>query len=220
MRYTASFLFGLLIAALSCGSAQAQDYTVCLHPTYTLNYGVYTSATADDTHIYTSVTTDGSATMGYLPPFCGTPTHQPRAFNQIGSVGGWGAGSALCVACYISFQNNQSIVATPGTEYPWSWEGQVYCSLGGFCFDVSSPPGTLRIAVANYLYVSTTAGICTYRLYCTSGYASCGFPTIGTPTPCPTNYFVQYSIVYRTGLNSKCFPPSFGRFSLTPVPCS
>jgi hypothetical protein len=220
-RHTIPIVFGLFLVVLFfCGSAQAQDYTVCLHPNYTISYGVYTAASADTTHIYTSVVTDGSANMVNYPYFCGTPTHQPQTYNLLNGVGGWHYGVASCASCYISDTNNQSIVAIPGTEYSWSSGGQVYCSLGGFCFTVGIPIGTLRIAVANYVYAGTAFGICTYNLYCRNSYASCGFPTVGTPVPCPGDYFVQYSLVYRVGLNSKCFSVSFARFSTTPVDCS
>jgi hypothetical protein len=57
-------------------------------------------------------------------------------------------------------------------------------------------------------------------LYSAIGYASCDYATIGVATPCPTNNFVAYYIVYRSGVNSTCFPVSIGCFSATPVSCS
>jgi len=61
-------------------------------------------------------------------------THTPSAYNVIGGTGGWGTGSSGCVNCYLSYQNNQSIAATPGVTYSGYETGQIICSIGGAIF--------------------------------------------------------------------------------------
>ncbi len=117
--FAARILCLLICLAGTVGPALAQGCGVLM----TRNYGVYHSATTDGTHIFTSTLTDGSASCTpSLGCPCGTATHTPKALNKIGSVGGWGSGTPQCVNCYLSYQNNQSIVATPGVIYT-IWRG-------------------------------------------------------------------------------------------------
>jgi hypothetical protein len=104
----------------------------------TKNYSIYATASADTTHIYTSVVTDGSAscTPSLACP-CNTATHTPKAYNKIGTVGGWGTGTPQCVNCYLSYTNNQSIVATAGVAFPFQASGEVSCSIVGTFFSAS-----------------------------------------------------------------------------------
>jgi hypothetical protein len=188
--------------------------------------------TSDAGHILTSVLIDGSASMNVQNtqyPQCQqiqqevpTATHTPSATNVINSVGGIGSGSSVCVSCYLSYENDQdSGAVSVGPEYSFTYAGQVYCSVGGLIFSFAGPSGTIRIAVSNYAYLGMSGGRCTYQLSCPSGtYASCGYPTISIDTPCGTNYFVAYYLVYRIGVNASCFPVSIGRLSSTAVPCS
>jgi hypothetical protein len=187
--------------------------------------------TSTSGHILASVLVDGSASMTVINtqyPQCQqmqqqlpSATHTPRAYNVVNGVGGWGNGSSGCVNCYISYQNNEdSGAVNVGAEYSFGTEGDVICSIGGLIYALAGPTETLRIAVSNYAYAGTAGSVCTYNLYCRGGYATCGYPSIGVDTPCPSNYFVAYYLVYRFGVNSHCFPASIGHFSSTPVACS
>ena len=230
MKTTTFLLVLLLMCVLMPGVTHGQ----CQIQTST-NYAVSYSAAPNSTgtDIISSVVVDGSASMqiesgcpvssmytqfqNELPNI----THSPSVLNQVGSVGGWTSGPSFCAECYGSYQSNvDSGPVSPGQQLNFSYGGSIYCSVAGNIFSVGSPTGTLRIGVSNYLYVGTSGAFCTYKLYCVSGTASCGYPSIQVETPCGTNYFVAYYIVYRTGVNSKCFPASIGRFSLTPVPCA
>jgi hypothetical protein len=108
----------------------------------TKNYSVYGTASADSSHIYTSVVTDGSASCTpSLSCPCNSATHTPKSYNKIGTTGGWGTGTPQCVNCYWSYTNNQSIVATAGVPYPFQANGEVDCSLVGAFFAASLGPG-------------------------------------------------------------------------------
>jgi hypothetical protein len=106
----------------------------------TKNYSMYATASADTSHIYTSVVTDGSAscTPSLACP-CNTATHTPESYNKIGTVGGWGTGTPQCVNCYLSYTNNQNTVATAGVAYPFQASGEVNCSIVGTFFSASLP---------------------------------------------------------------------------------
>jgi len=112
----------------------------------TRNYGAYHAVSTDGTRIFTSSLVDGSATCTPSPGCpCGSATHTPKAFNKIGSVGGWGSGSPQRVSCYPSYQNNQSIVATPGVVYTFQSEGQIICSIAGTFYDSPVPPQPVQL---------------------------------------------------------------------------
>jgi hypothetical protein len=101
----------------------------------TKNYNVYVSSTSDGSHIYTSVTLEGSASCSpTISCPCNSATHTPKVLNQVGNVGGWQNGSGTCVSCFISQQNNQTLVAPAGTTSTVTWEGDITCSLAGFFF--------------------------------------------------------------------------------------
>ena len=63
------------------------------------------------------------------PPNCNPPgiTHTPSAYNKLSTVGGWVSGNPVCPTCYAYVENDQTIQATPGVSYPWSYEGRVTC---------------------------------------------------------------------------------------------
>jgi hypothetical protein len=78
------------------------------------SYGTYQSASSNGTTIYTDVLVDGSANCQPSAACnCSGAVHTPKAYNKIGSVGGWGSGTAGCVNCYLSYRNDQSIIASP-----------------------------------------------------------------------------------------------------------
>jgi hypothetical protein len=139
----AKFVMGFLFCVLFSDTASAQCYFV-----YSSNYAVYTSDSTDGNQIFISVLTDGSASMTIGGSYCGpgyqimqdqinSATHTPSSYNVIGGTGGWGTGSPSCVNCYLSYQNDQSIAATPGVTYSGQETGQIYCSVGGAIF---APP--------------------------------------------------------------------------------
>jgi hypothetical protein len=112
------------------------------------NYSSYqTESTDGQGHIFTSVLVDGSATCEQtLECPCNSATHKPEALNQLGSVGGWGSGSAQCVSCYLSYQNNQSISASNGPEFLFQSATQVVCSIVGVFYAAEWPFGYISLA--------------------------------------------------------------------------
>lgn len=103
-------------------------------------YSAYASASGNDTSISTLVTVEGYTDV---QPTAGCNlegvTHQGRVYNMLSTTGGWEDGPKVAPADYISVTNSQSIAATPGVSYPFSWEGAVYCSeLGLFYANVGS----------------------------------------------------------------------------------
>jgi hypothetical protein len=121
----------LLLASAFVRSAFGQGCGVVM----TRNYAAYNNISFDATHIYTQVLVDGSASCTPTPSCpCNTATHTPKAYNQIGSTGGWQSGSPTCVNCYISFQNNQSSLATPGVDQQFNGGGEIVCSIAGVFF--------------------------------------------------------------------------------------
>src|SRR5260370_1228572 len=144
VKYASLVVMGFVFCVLFSGTASAQCYFV-----YSANYAVYTSFSTDGNRIFTSVLTDGSASMTIAGQYCGpgyqimqnqinSATHTPSSYNVIGGTGGWGTGSSGCVNCYLSYQNNQSIAATPGVTYSGQETGQIICSIGGVIFSIAS----------------------------------------------------------------------------------
>ena len=153
VKYASLVVMGFVFCVLFSGTASAQCYFV-----YSANYAVYTSFSTDGNRIFTSVLTDGSASMTIAGQYCGpgyqimqnqinSATHTPSSYNVIGGTGGWGTGSSGCVNCYLSYQNNQSIAATPGVTYSGQETGQINCSVGGAIF---APPINLFDAEIAY----------------------------------------------------------------------
>jgi hypothetical protein len=93
--------------------------------------------------ISTSVLTDGYATCQPSPSCpCGSASHTPSAYNRIynsrTSVGGQLTGTPLCVSCYLSIQNNQTVWASPGEVFSFDATGQVNCTIAGVFFFANS----------------------------------------------------------------------------------
>ncbi len=209
--------FAALCSLLFSSNAAAQGCALTLTP----HYSQYVSRSLDSSNnIYQHVELDGYADVG-ISASChmSTAIHHPSIYNTIGSQGGSSSGPGACASCYVSYSTTVNFPGVPGIEYVVSADSSMVCTLAGTFWGVSSD-GWIRIAVSNYLYGGTSFSVCTYNLYCTSGYASCGYPTIGVDAPCPSNYFVARYLVFRIGVNSTCFPVSIGNFSATPVPCS
>jgi hypothetical protein len=151
MKYTRYMI--LLIALIGCKGAQAQ---VCFYQ-YSLNYATYSSESFDGTRIHTSVLTDGAASMSVHNTGCpdavvtqmqnaiNTATHYPSSYNKIGSIGGWGSGSSSCVSCYLSFENDQSVLDN-GTVFSWAIGGEVICSVGGTVFNFGTITDYIEVA--------------------------------------------------------------------------
>jgi hypothetical protein len=122
-----------IICLLTCVSAcvrsgLAQGCSLVM----TQNYSYYFTETTDDIKIYTTVVVDGAANCTPSPSCpCGSAVHTPKAYNQLGSTGGWGSGSPQCVNCYLSYQNHQSITATAGVQYPFVFGAEIACSVVG-----------------------------------------------------------------------------------------
>jgi hypothetical protein len=158
----------------------------------------------------------------------GTPLNTPGinislTNERTGVVtGGWTYGVEQCATCHITYTMTNNVIGGTDT-FDASETGNMTCTWGGLFWTVTilGSNVSIRIAAANYVYGGLGApGYCTYNLYCVQSTATCGFQTIQVATPCGSNYFVQYSLVERTGVNSHCFPVSIGRFSSQPVPCS
>jgi len=105
--------------------------------TMTRNFSYYFTESTDTAKIYTTVIIDGSSSCTPSPGCpCSSATHTPKAYNKLGSVGGWTSGTPTCVNCYISYGNSQNIPATAGVEYAFIFGTQVACSLAGTFYSV------------------------------------------------------------------------------------
>ncbi len=199
VKYARLVVMGFVFCVLFSGTASAQCYFV-----YSANYAVYTSESYDGNNLFTSVLTDGSASMTIGGGNCGpgyqimqnqinSATHTPSAYNVIGGTGGWGTGSSGCVNCYLSYQNNQSIAATPGTDYQFQEGGQVYCSVGGTIFSLPITVHTYSIRLSAYIFNGLSNGRCTWVPTCAG--------------KCSTQYTTNTvnGICYTTGPFRQCF---------------
>lgn len=107
-------------------------------------YSTYATLSTDGTRIYASVLVDGT-TGGTCPSSCDhcsqiltpTPIHTPKAYNLLGSTGGWGTGNGGAWNSYISYTNKQNIAAQ-STLVPFLSTGQVICSVAGLLYDVAA----------------------------------------------------------------------------------
>ena len=112
-------------------SAMGQGCALDMEP----HFSSYGTASGDSTHIYTYVVTSGYANF-YPSASCSGQgiIHSPSAYNLIGSTGGWKSGNGACVSCYVSYTNNQTIVAAKNTLYPFNFQGEIICSVAGVFF--------------------------------------------------------------------------------------
>jgi hypothetical protein len=139
MRHAINCLLGLALCASIGPCAMAQGCGLDMTP----HYSAYATESTDATNVYTSVLSDGYADFQPSAGCTGQGvTHQPRAYNVIGTTGGWGYGTASCITCYLSYQNDQQVAYNLAGEDdfpPWNWEGEVFCSVAGVFF--SEGPG-------------------------------------------------------------------------------
>ena len=175
----------------------------------TRNYSSYATASTDGARIYTSVLIDGSASCTPTPSCpCGSATHTPKAENVIGGVGGWGSGTPQCVNCYLSYQNNQNIVATHAQNYQFTSDGEVVCSLAGTFFNSG---GVTNLSIRDSYWgppVTITKDQCYYgSLACSPGTtATCPNGTGVTFVPaCPP--YVHAEWLYDTAMCQFISPP-------------
>jgi len=90
-----------------------------------------------------------------------------------------------------------------------------------YLVEVSSP-GTvgIGIAVGTFQYSSVAGGICTYKLACPSGTKfSCSATTFTIAAPCPSEYFIQDAIYYKSGSTTICSFVGSATPSSVPVNC-
>ena len=172
------------------------------YPQMTPHYDMYTSQSYDGTKIYTSVLTDGYTSGCCIPP---TVQHTPSSYNVIGAVGGWGYGNPDCWTCNISYENDQSIAASSGTEYEFDAEGEVDCSLAGLFYDSGLSSVWLSIHNTTYKYSSVSGGICIYSAYCLNTQQICGGNSINVAAPCPYEYTIGVFLKARIGSYSTCY---------------
>jgi hypothetical protein len=129
--WTLRLLLLLVIVGAHSGLVMGQGCGVVM----TKNYSVYVSSTSDGSHIYSTVTLEGSASCSPSPACpCNTAVHTPKVKNITGTVGGTQTGPGTCVSCYISQQNNQTVAAAAGSIDTISWEGDITCSIAGFFY--------------------------------------------------------------------------------------
>ncbi len=128
MNRTIVFLFGSLILLLNCSVAHGQGCATTLAP----YFSVYNSISRDGTHIYTSVTMQGYASI-YPNPGCkmNLATHHVGAENKLNNVDHWTYSANGCPTCYFSVTDSEGIVGVPGVVYPYLWDGQAICSMVG-----------------------------------------------------------------------------------------
>jgi hypothetical protein len=151
---------------------------------YTPNYDMYTTETADDTYIYTTVLTDGS-TSGNASAGCSYPnaTHTASSYNKIGSTGGWIYGNHGYMTSYLSVENDQQVLAgNDGSNYTFVAEGQVICSVFGTFFSEGNGGILLWLSTtygenSSYFLTGTPPNQqkeCIYDPACSSGTPTCG----------------------------------------------
>lgn len=169
----------------------------------TPGYSTYTSVTAstDATKIYTQVTVSGTTT-GTCPPGCLSQCnalHTGSAYNYVGGVGGWYNGHSVSWNSWLDVVNNQTINATPGTEYTFSSSTQVLCSVAGLFYQVSDIPEYIKIALTTVkLTQDLGAGACLTQTSCLQGEtASCNIVEVYDGAPCATPGWICSSLAWR-----------------------
>jgi hypothetical protein len=100
------------------------------------------------------------------------------------------------------------------------------CSMAPQCVTNTAAsggsPGTVGIgmAVGTFQYSGVAGGICTYKLACPSGTSfSCSATTFTIAAPCPSEYFIQDAIYYKSGSTTICSFVGSATPSSVPVSC-
>ncbi len=158
---------------------------------YTPHYDVYQTVTSDQTHIYTTVLTDGS-TSGNGSAGCNYPnaTHTASTYNKLGSTTVTKTAPGY-MNSYVSAEADQSIVGVPGL-IDFEGNGSVICSVFGTFFS-SGFHLQLEFAVTkvktnesdpntNKVVLPDGTINCQVNSYCSSA---------TTPPDCPVNFITQ-----------------------------
>jgi hypothetical protein len=184
-------------AALALGFAQ--DALCSTYIWMTPQYSTYTNYSSDGTYIYTSVQVDGytsgtcPTSPAYLANECHGAQHTPKAYNTIGSVGGWESGSAQYWANYLSMTNYQQIAATPGTEYTFSGEGAVICSVVGQIYSSSYDIYLKLVDTTVKLVHDWGNGDCEVEPDCIAGQTpTCTSAYVADGSPCKSSWNCWY----------------------------
>jgi hypothetical protein len=200
---------------------------------YQPNYSFYSDISSDGTSVFTSALVEGtsSMTLNTWIPGCnminiGNAVHTPIAVNVIsandgsGYVGGQLTGNAGCPSCYISVQNNQSIVPIQDKEYSYTSVGEVICNMGGPVYEASLAGG-IGWGISTLKYSTVQNQQCTYTLNCPNGNqnTSCPSGPLVTSVPCPHDYFVTDFLVVKKAGRNQCFGIGPGAFTDTPSNC-
>lgn len=134
-------LFISLCLPFWCSVANAQGCRLDFTP----NYAIYENVSSDGTYIYTSVLVAGSTTgSGSAACNPNNVTHTPKAYNKIGTVGGWVTGTPGHMNSYSSVQNNQDILGGPGIIY-LDASGEIDCSMFGTFWTGGFNPKAIRL---------------------------------------------------------------------------
>jgi hypothetical protein len=176
-----------LVCVLIARSGRAQGCRV----DYTPNYALYVTESTDGTKIYTTVLSDGSTT-GTGGAGCNYPsaTHTAVAYNTIGSVNSKMNGSPGCMTCYLSVQNDQEIVGTPGVIYVFTGSTNIICSVfGTFWSNLFSTQ--IEVAATHSKVTSTKPSsggyeICNVTSWCTAA---------TTPPDCNPSFVAQAPLI-------------------------
>lgn len=148
-------------------------------------YG-YNGYSSDGTMIYTWTVLSGDMTgASYF--------HRYYATNVIGSVGG--TAQAGPTASAVTLRNDQSIIATPGTDYLWHTEASAYCDFVG--------PAPFYIFGDNkYVAIKITYGV-----------NSLGHQDV------PPNRYCGYTPACSNGVTPACGDPSWTVVGSTAFSC-
>lgn len=129
----------IAVAVVTLSATQSVFAQQC-YITYTPYFSSYANVTADDTNIYTAVGIDGSGVMTTSGscPYLGGIYHYSTLVNSIGNVSsGWVSGNQQCPDCYVSDEQDEELPYDPDTDYPFSWEADMNCSVAGAFFSTA-----------------------------------------------------------------------------------
>jgi hypothetical protein len=179
MRFSIALLLAMLICGATAVNATAtspagQGCRLDLTP----HFNVYANESTDGTRIYTSVLTDGYADFTPSAGCTGQgAVHTPKSSNIVGSTGGLGSGTSGCMSCYLSYENDQSIVPTEATDYEFDYQGQVVCSIFGAFYSIGGRVYlSLHTSYGGLISQSVNGDLitCQYAAACSSGSPTCG----------------------------------------------
>lgn len=174
MRVSTRLVLCTIIFGVTAFGAWGQGCLLDLTP----HYSIYVNQSTDGTRIYTSVLTDGYADFTPSAGCTGQgAVHTPKSYNLLNSTGGWGSGTSGCMACYLSYENDQSILPAEATDYEFDYQGEVVCTAFGAIFAQSGRKYVSLHTSYGQLTGSTIVGnqtICQYAAACSSGTPTCG----------------------------------------------